>query len=355
MATRTLKCPKCKTHITVEGEPGEKVDLTCPSCKKKGFFTFPKDIQKFELDYGKSNRVIEVNNLSKAYGAFTAIENLTFHVKKGEVFGFLGPNGAGKTTTIKAILGLIRPSRGLVKINGFDIVHQIKQAKQHVGYLPERVAFYDNLTALQNMYFYAELKNVSKEQCMPLIEEFGLKDHANKRVGKFSKGMIQRLGMARAVLGNPQILILDEPTVGLDPRGVLDIREKIKEVNKKGVSVFISSHILSEIQEVCNRVGIINKGIIVAMDSVSSLSQQLQIKPKLSIEITNISEKIIDAVKKVKDVDKINRNGSILEIFCSAEARAKVVVVIEKAGGIVVNLQTKDPSLEEIFMKFTER
>ena len=233
---------------------------------------------------------IEVNNLTKIYDKIPVVNNLTFNVNKGEIFGFLGPNGAGKTTTIKSMLSLIHKNSGNIKINGVDISTDGKKIKKNIGYLPERVAFYENLTALQNLYFYAEMKNVTRGECVNLLIEMGLKEHAHKKVGKFSHGMRQRLGMARAMIGNPSILILDEPTGGLDPHGVRLIREKIKELNNRGVTVFVSSHILSEIQAVADQVGIINRGSLVALNSVSELSNQLNIKPVLTLEITNISK-----------------------------------------------------------------
>ena len=297
---------------------------------------------------------IEVNNLTKIYDKIPVVKNLSFNVKKGEIFGFLGPNGAGKTTTIKTMLGLIHKNSGSVKINGIDVSTDGKKIKKTIGYLPERVAFYDNLTALQNLYFYAEMKNIPRGQCVNLLIEMGLKEHAHKKVGKFSHGMIQRLGMARAILGNPSILILDEPTGGLDPRGVKLIREKMEELNKKGVTIFVSSHILSEIQAVADQVGIINRGVLVAKNSVSQLSNQLKIKPKLILELSKISEKIIQSVKSVKGIDKVEIRGNNLEIMCNPEVRAKVVVAIEKAGGNIINIQTKEPNLEEVFMRYTE-
>jgi len=201
MTAKTVKCPKCKNELTTTGKPGEKTHIICPKCNSKGVFTFP--IEKTELKTTTDSLTIEVRNLTKKYNNFKAVDDVSFNVRSGEIFGFLGPNGAGKTTTIKSMLGLIHANSGEIKINGFDIKKRGKDAKKYVGYLPEKVAFYDNLTALQNMYFYAEMKKIPKEECKPLIEEMGIGDAVNKKVGKFSKGMQQRLGMARALLGNP--------------------------------------------------------------------------------------------------------------------------------------------------------
>lgn len=352
MTAKTVKCPKCKSEITITGEPGEKTQIICPKCNSKGVFTFP--VENTELKTTTDSFTIEVNNLTKKYNNFKAVDDVSFNVRSGEILGFLGPNGAGKTTTIKSILGLIHADSGEIRISGFDIKKRGREAKRHVGYLPEKVAFYDNLTALQNLNFYAEMKGISKEECEPLIEEFGLVDSINKKVGNFSKGMTQRLGMARAVLGNPPILILDEPTGGLDPRGVVFIRGRIREMRDKGTTIFVSSHILSEIQEICDRVGIINNGILVAKDTVSELSKKMNLKPKITVELEKMSDVVVESVKKIKGVDKVEIIGRSIDVVCNSKTKAKVILAIATAGGDIVNLYTKEPSLEEVFMRFTE-
>jgi len=352
MTVKTVKCHKCKNEIKITGEPGEKIHILCHKCSSKGTFTFPKE--KPESKTTTDSFTIEVSNLTKKYNNFKAVDDVSFNVKSGEIFGFLGPNGAGKTTTIKSILGLIHANSGEIKINDLEMKKRSKEAKKYIGYLPEKVAFYDNLTALQNLNFYAEMKNIPKEECKPLIEEMGIGDAVNKKVGKFSKGMQQRLGMARALIGNPPILILDEPSGGLDPRGVALIRNKIRQMKDKGSTVFVSSHILAEVQEVCDRVGIIDKGVIVAEDSVSKLSFKLNLKPKLIIELEKISEKIVKSVKEVEGVEKVESFGVMIHITCNQKAKSKIIISVEKAGGNIVNIQIKEPSLEEVFMNFTE-
>ncbi|HDM25589.1 MAG TPA: ABC transporter ATP-binding protein, partial [Thermoplasmatales archaeon] len=202
------------------------------------------------------------------------VDNISFSVRKGEIFGLLGPNGAGKSTTIKAMLGLIYPSSGEIRVNGFDIIKEGKYVREHIGYLPENITFYDNLTALQTLYFYSDMRSISKDDCLSLLEEFELREFANKRVGTFSKGMVRRLGLVQAFLGKPKLVILDEPTIGLDPSGVVKVREKIRSLRKSGTTVFLSSHILSEVQKVCDRVGIMNKGVLVAVDAVANLTKE---------------------------------------------------------------------------------
>ncbi|MBN2603448.1 MAG: ABC transporter ATP-binding protein [Candidatus Thermoplasmatota archaeon] len=348
MIEKTIRCPSCKNQLTINGNPGDKIQIICPSCNSKGVFTFPH-----EESFLSESNPIQVLNLTKKFNNFIAVNNISFSVKAGEIFGFLGPNGAGKTTTMKAILSLINTNSGQIKINGISIHKDPKVAHKYVGYLPERIAFYDNLTALQNMYFYADMKNTPKGECKPLLDEMGLGGALDKKVGKFSKGMQQRLGMACALIGSPPILVLDEPSGGLDPRGVALIRKKIREMKSKGTTVFLSSHILSEIQEVCDRVGIIDKGVLVAQDSVSKLSEKLKLKPKITIELEQISNEVVEAVKKVQGVEKVDVKGKNIDIICDPKSKSKVILAVEKAGGSVINIQTKEPSLEEVFLKVT--
>jgi len=324
------------------------------STKPKPYYdTRTRQLFESREAYEEYQRQKNIEAFEKIYGKVKAVDNVSFNVNKGEIFGFLGPNGAGKTTTIKSILDLININSGQIKINNLEISKQGKEAKKKIGYLPEKVAFYDNLTALQNLYFYAEIRNASKEECKKLIDDLGLSEAINKKVGKFSKGMIQRLGMARAILGNPSVIILDEPSGGLDPRGVVLIRDKIREMKDKGSTIFVSSHILSEIQEICDRVGIIDRGKLVAKDSVSTLSTKLDLKPKISIELEAINDSIIKSIKGVKGVDKLDIKDKTLEVACEPKTKSKVIVAIEKAGGNIVNLKTKEPSLEEVFMRYT--
>ncbi len=353
MISKKIQCPKCKNQFSIQGELGEKKKIICPICKAEGVFKFPTETRSIKKEINTFDEAITVTSLTKSFNNIKAVNNASFTVKKGEVFGFLGPNGAGKTTTIKSILGLITPDNGQIKINGIDTKNN-KLSKKFVGYLPEKVAFYDNLTALQNMYFYADMKNAPRTECMPLIAEMGLDDAVNKKVGNFSKGMQQRLGMARALIGNPKILILDEPSGGLDPRGVALIRNKILDMKKKGTSVFVSSHILAEVQEICDRVGIINKGIIVAEDTVDQLRNKLKLKPKLVLELEKMDKKVIQEVQKLEGVEKVESIGVMLHIMCDPKSKSKIIIAVEKAGGNIINIKTMEPSLEQVFMRFTE-
>ena len=208
----------------MQGNPGDTILLTCPECGNKGKFTF----SAYRTDTEKSSDLfgIEINNLTKKFKDVTAVNQVSFNVRKGEIFGFLGPNGAGKTTTIKAMLGLIHTDTGEIKINGFDIVKNNKEALEKIGYLPETISFYENLTPVQTLNFFCEMKGQDKSIVKPLLKEVGLEDALGKKVGAFSKGMRQLLGIAQTMVGNPSIYILDEPMAGLDARWVKIVRIK---------------------------------------------------------------------------------------------------------------------------------
>ena len=297
--------------------------------------------------------MIEVRGLRKEYDGVVAVDGISFKVEKGKIFALLGPNGAGKTTTIKAILGLIN-YEGEISINGMNVVERGKEVKKKIGYLPESVAFYDNLTALQTLQFFAELKGIKDADLMKLLKEVGLEKDANRKVGGFSKGMLQRLGLAQCLLGEPELLILDEPTTGLDAVGAYEVRNKIRELNERGVTILLSSHILSEVQELSHRVAIMNKGKIIAIDTVENLSKKLEIQPKLRLELQRPSNRIVNLVKEIKSVKDVKVDGNILEISCPPSAKLAIINAIEEAGIKIIDFKTVEPTLEEIFIKMVK-
>jgi len=348
MVSKKIICPSCKTQMTIHGDPGEKIILSCTNCKKKGYFVIP-------IPNSVSNSIsIEINNLIKIYKDVRAVDNISFNVRKKEIFGFLGPNGAGKTTTIKAMLGLIHVNSGTIKINGFNMKKDNIKAKEKIGYLPEKVSFYENLNPIQTLNFFCELKGVDKSIVPSLIKEVGLDDAMNRKVGTFSKGMVQLLGIAQAMIGNPSIYILDEPTVGLDARWVRYIREKIKMLNEHGATVIFSSHILSEVETLCNRVAIINKGKLIAEDTVANLNKYLRIKPRIEISIEGLDGKVPKIIEKIKGLDSVNAKGNTLSVTCDSHVRSRIISSLEDAGFKIVNIKTIEPSLEDAFVKLIE-
>jgi ABC-type multidrug transport system ATPase subunit len=352
MITKNVKCPVCKNIITIQGNPGEKTPVLCPNCNTKGKFTFPglgAEIKKTDGSFS-----IEINNLTKHFKSVKAVNNVSFSVRTGEIYGLLGPNGAGKTTTIKAILGLINMNSGSIKINGFDINKQGIDARASVGFLPERVAFYNNLTPLQTMNFFCELWGVDKSVVRPLIKEVGLEEAINRKVGTFSKGMVQLLGVAQVMIGNPPVYILDEPMSGLDARWVKTIREKIKMLNEQGATILFSSHILSEVENICDRVAIINRGKLIAEDTVTNLNKYLRIKPRLEISIPGLNGKIPESIKTIKGVEATDAKGDILILTCESSAKSYIISALQKTGLKIDNIKTKEPTLEDAFVKLIE-
>jgi len=344
MTSQIVKCPQCKQQMTIEGNPGEKIILTCPHCTLKGTFTFPGKKPTGSVS-------IQVDGLTKIYKNLKAVDNVSFRVKAGEIFGFLGPNGAGKTTTIKALLGLIHVNSGEIKIDGFRINGESINARKNVGYLPERVAFYENLSPLQTMHFFCELKGVDTSVARPLLKDVGLEEDMDRKVGTFSKGMVQLLGVAQALIGNPSVYILDEPTSGLDARWAKIIRDKIKMVNKQGATVLISSHNLNEVENLCDRVAVINKGKLIAEDTVVNLNKYLRIKPRLEIFISGLNGKIPTVVSEIEGIESVDVKGDTLFVTCEPSARSKIIAKLEEIGCKIINIKTIEPSLEEAFIK----
>ena len=249
------------------------------------------------------------------------------------------------------MLALIHTDSGNISINGLDITKNGKEAKNNIGYLPEKIAFYDHLTPVQTLNFFCELKRADKSIVIPLLKEVGLGDSIDKKVGNFSKGMLQLLGIAQIMIGNPSIYILDEPTSGLDARWVKIVRDKIKMLNEKGATIMFSSHILSEVQSLCDRVAIINKGKLVAVDTVPNLNKLLNIKPRLEIYISDLKGKVPGVISKIKGIDTVDAKENVLFVTCDYSVRIKVITALEKAGFQIKDIKTIDPSLEEAFMK----
>lgn len=347
MTSQTVKCPQCKKQISIEGSPGEKVLLTCPDCHLKGTYTFPGEKPA-------SSFSIQVNGFTKIYKNLKAVDNVSFRVRTSEIFGFLGPNGAGKTTTLKAILGLIHVNSGEIKINGFNINRESRAARKNVGYLPERVAFYENLTPLQTLHFFCELRGVDKSVARPLLKDVGLEEAMDRKVGTFSKGMVQLLGIAQTLIGNPSVYILDEPTAGLDARWAKIIRDKIKMVNEQGATVLFSSHNLNEVESLSDRVAIIDKGKLIAEDTVANLSKYLRMKPRLEISISGLDGKMPTVLSGMEGIEAVDVKGDTLFVTCEPSARSKIIAKLEETGFKITNIKTIEPSLEEAFIKIIE-
>jgi len=297
-----------------------------------------------------SEFVIQTKDLHKCFKNVKAVQGVNLNVKKGDVYGFLGPNGAGKTTTIKMILGLIHPDSGSVFVNDKNVFESGAELRASIGYLPERAQLYKNLTALQTLNFFAELRKVDKNECINLLDIVGLSKWKNTKVGTFSKGMVQLLGIAQALLGDPKLLILDEPTSGLDPRWARILKDILIEKSSKGTTVFFSSHLLFEVQELCNRVAILNKGKLIIEDTVDNVNEGVHLKSQLIITIKGDTTAAGKILAKGDYSYKINQNQIIISLDSSQ--KTKVLNLLENNKIVIQDFITKEPSLEKAFMEY---
>ncbi len=300
-----------------------------------------------------STNAIETRALTKRFKDLVAVNNLDVGVKRGEVFGFLGPNGAGKTTTIRMILGLTYPTSGSVLVDGVDIADGASGVRESLGFLPERVGFYDNLTGKQTMEFYCDMKGASREEVEPLLRRVGLHDFANKKVRTYSRGMVQLLGIAQSMIGSPNLLVLDEPAGGLDPRWIRMVKDSIREAKERGATIFFSSHILGEVEEISDRVAIINRGMLVAEDTIENLRKHLEMKPRLWLQMSKIDENVINIAKGIEGVTNVHVAEDWLMVECDHGVRVKVMTFLQTGGYQFLDIRTEEPSLEDVFLKIT--
>ncbi len=305
--------------------------------------------------------VIETRELTKRYGELVAVDRLNLQVREGEVFGLLGPNGSGKTTTILMLLGLTEPTSGTVKVLGLDPARQPLSVKSRVGYLPELVGFYDDLTARENMIYIAKLNGLPRREAYRRIEEaleqVGLKDVADKPVATFSRGMRQRLGLAEILIKNPSLIILDEPTQGLDPEGAREFLELVRELKERGITVMLSSHILSQVQKICDRVGLFHKGKMVLEGTVSELARKvLGSACRIRLEAKGSPEAIASALRKVPGILEVRQPApDLYEAEAERDLRSEAVRAVVEAGGSLMGIWIEEPDLDEIYSRYFEK
>jgi ABC-2 type transport system ATP-binding protein len=303
---------------------------------------------------------IETDNLTKNFGSLTAVNKLNLKVQKNTIHGFLGPNGAGKTTTIKILVGLLKPTSGSVKVLGQEVHVDQADSRLNIGYMPELPRFPKHLKGAELLDVYGRMYGMTQqeraEQIPKLIESVGLKGRENDLIGKYSKGMQQRIGIAQALLNNPELVILDEPSIGLDPVGMVEVRELMKTISKEGVTVFLSSHLLFEVEQICDHVTIINKGSVLASDTLQNISGALG-PAMMHIELANLSNEVIAAVKKLPFVSGTWKTGSTLYIQVTTydDVRAQVSKEVTGAGGVIVGMSQKTSNLEDIFIQLVSK
>ncbi|HEU0230890.1 MAG TPA: ABC transporter ATP-binding protein [Burkholderiaceae bacterium] len=306
-----------------------------------------------------SAAVIDAANLTKRYGATTAVDGISFSVGAGEIFGLLGPNGAGKTTTILMLLGLTEITDGSVRVLGLDPRREPLTIKQHLGYLPDSVGFYNQLSALDNLFYTARLLGIPAAQRLGRIHEslerVGLADAGHKRVSAFSHGMRQRLGLAEIIMKRARVAILDEPTSGLDPQATEDFLRLIRTLKADGVTVLLSSHLLDHMQRICDRVALFQQGRIALMGTVPELARQV-LGDGFEVEVEVSGERLADSLARVEGVSAVETIGADrYRLRANRDVRADAARAAVQAGGALRRLSIRDPSLDAIYNSYFQR
>jgi ABC-2 type transport system ATP-binding protein len=308
-----------------------------------------------------SKSIIDLNDLCKNYDEQIAVNHLTLSIKEGEIFGLLGPNGAGKSTTILMILGLVEPTSGTIQVCGNDATRQPLLVKKRVGYLPDDLGFYNDMTGLENLMYTAALNNIPKDtgekKALSLLDRVGLAQAANKNVGKYSRGMRQRLGLADVLIKDPEIIILDEPTLGIDPEGVKELLELIKKLNRdEKITVLLSSHHLHQVQQICDRIGLFVNGQLLAVGEISTLAAELFNQDSIIVDVKadDISEKLIQKILELPDISKLNQENDKLEIYCKSDVTPTIARILIQNGALLNHISKRNYGLEEIYHKYFE-
>jgi len=295
---------------------------------------------------------VTVDRVTKRFGDVVAVDDLSLSVEEGEIFGFLGPNGAGKSTTINMLLDFVKPTAGEISVLGMDAQTDSKAIRQRIGVLPEGYQTYDRLTGRQHLEFAIESKD-TEDDPDALLERVGLDpDDADRKAGGYSKGMSQRLLLAMALVGEPDLLILDEPTTGLDPNGARELRELVAAERDRGATVFFSSHILEQVEAVCDRVGIVRDGQIVAVDTIEGLRDSVSGGSSLRIELDRVTDEAVAAVRQVDGVSAVDRDQAAL-VVTTEGSKTAVLSALEESGLVVEDFSTEEASLEEVFRAYT--
>ncbi|MBI4304006.1 MAG: ATP-binding cassette domain-containing protein [Chloroflexi bacterium] len=302
--------------------------------------------------------MIRVENLTKYYGKRLAVDNISFNIEKGEIVGFLGPNAAGKTTTMRIITGFLGPTQGNVWVAGHNVLSQSQEARRHIGYLPEAVPLYTDMTVRSYLEFLARLRGLNGGRVKTRVDEVvgicHLEEYFDVIIGKLSKGFRQRVGVAQAIIHEPEVLILDEPTIGIDPIQVAMTRQLIKDLGKEH-TVLLSTHILPEVSMVCKRVIIIHEGKIVAEDRIENLSAMIGGSRRIRLEVEGPADKVAERLRRVNGVLRVSYESPwhIIECPVDQDIRGRITEAVVQGGWTLLSLQSVDMSLEDIFLKLT--
>jgi ABC-2 type transport system ATP-binding protein len=355
-----FKCPGCGTIGSYMGRPGEKQIVTCTSCGLQGHATIP-DIKTPVVSNGNA---IEITHLKKMFGDFTAVDNVSFTVKKGEIFGLLGPNGAGKSTIIRMLCTLSRPNGGSAEVAGYDIVKQAGKVREHIGLVSEKMIMYDQLTARENLRLFGKLYNLPNSVLNKRIDELlgfvRMEKWADHKIDTFSTGMKQRINVIRALVNQPEILFLDEPTLGLDPQSTAEIRELTRRINaENGTTIILTTHIMFEAEILCKRIGIIDRGKIVALDTPANLKKLVSGTEAsvFEIEISNLEPTMMSAVQSLPSVKSlIQDDASHLIVRATGnDAFDSIVDTLRKNNAKIRMVKNLEPTLEDVFLHLTGR
>jgi ABC-2 type transport system ATP-binding protein len=358
--THQFKCPHCGTIGTFSGQPGEQIIVTCSSCGGQGKVSIPGTaIPSFS-----NGHAIEISHLRKVFGDFPAVDDVSFFVKKGEIFGLLGPNGAGKSTIIRMLCTLTRPTGGSAAVAGYDVVKQSGKVRQHIGLVSEKLIMYDQLTARENLKLFGKLYNLPNDVLNKRIDELlsfvRMEKWADHRISTFSTGMKQRINVIRALVNQPEILFLDEPTLGLDPQSTAEIRELTRRINAEhGTTIILTTHIMFEADALCSRIGIIDHGKIVALDTSANLKKLTSgtDTSTFEIEIANLQPDMITSVQSLGSVKSVVQEDSthLLVRTTGTDAFDNLVDSLRKNGAKVRMVKNLEPSLEDVFLHLTGR
>lgn len=362
LISHDFKCPTCGHIGTYSGQPGDQLIVTCTSCGTKGRATFPRGIlQKAALSNGPA---IEISHLTKNFGDFTAVNDVSFSVKKGEIFGLLGPNGAGKSTIIRMLCTLTRPTKGLATIAGYNIVKQDSKVRQHIGLVSEKMIMYEQLTARENLKLFGRLYNIPENILSTRIDNLlglvRMEKWADHRISTFSTGMKQRINVIRALVNEPEILFLDEPTLGLDPQSTAEIRALIRRINKEnGTTIILTTHIMVEAEILCNRIGIIDYGKIVALDTPTNLKKLVSgiEASAFEIEISNLEPGMMSSLQSLSFVKSLVQEDSTHLIVRANgnDSFGTIVETLRKHNAKILMVRNLEPSLEDVFLHLTGR
>jgi len=355
---KKILCPKCNKITTCNGNPGEVVLIKCQYCGAEGKVTFQK------TEAPSSKKLVAIKNISKRYKDLLAVNNISFDINQGEIFGYIGPNGAGKTTTIKMMVGLLKQTNGNIFINDYKMPEQKQKAHKFIGYLPQQVAFQQWRTLNHALTTFGKLSGMDKNSIQPRIDELlkilDLNEYKFRKVGKLSGGTIQKAGIVQALMHNPSLLILDEPLNGLDPESRFQVKQILRDLSKKGTTVFFSSHILSDVQDVATKICILDWGKIIKIGSMDQLKYEFLKQSQIELVLSKKSDKFneINKISGVKNIIEKSSKRFLIDVEKTADIDETVHEIIKnllKNNSRIKSITPTSPNLDEIYQYYLRK